>query len=170
MFFFIFKEVKFYDKNLAFKKVWSGFWGSDCRILCKKMWINLHLFHLDHDPVQLKWMRIRICNLRNNQKYALVTKYLLCWQKLHVQGKENKITHVYIVNIRIYPTCFYPWPLFSLAALMSCTSVCTPERKIVQVLSMLDSFTFPNLKKNCTGFAQETTGNDCAQRATDQDP
>ncbi len=30
----------------------------------------------DHDPVQLKWMRIRICNLRKDQKYALVTKYL----------------------------------------------------------------------------------------------
>jgi hypothetical protein len=55
--------------------------------------------------------------------------------------------------MRVYPTCFYPWPLFSLAALMSCTLVCMPERKILQVI-MLDSFTFPN-KKNCTGFTRE---------------
>jgi hypothetical protein len=52
-----------------------------------------------------------------------------------------------LIDRRIVPTCFYPWPLFSLAALMSCTSVCTPERKILQVLSVLDSFDFPNLKE-----------------------
>jgi hypothetical protein len=60
---------------------------------------------------------------------------------------EQSVTILKMFYMRIYPTCFYPWPLFSLAALMSCTSVCTPERNILQVLSTLDSFTFPNLKK-----------------------